>query len=68
MVRDLDVVTAVATSVKAVLENPKPMILWAGLIVATMLIGVATAFVGLIVAFPLVGHATWHAFVDLVDD
>lgn len=66
MVRKIDVVTAALTSVQAVMRNPKPMLLWAVLIAAAMAIGLATLFVGLIVAFPLVGHATWHAFRDVV--
>ena len=31
-----------------------------------MALGIATLFVGLVFAFPLIGHATWHAFRDLV--
>lgn len=66
MTREIDLVTAVTTSVRTVIDNPKPMILWAALIVAAMALGIATAFVGLIIAFPLIGHATWHAFNELV--
>jgi len=66
MTRQIDLVTAVTTSVRTVIDNPKPMILWAALIVAAMALGIATAFVGLIIAFPLIGHATWHAFNELV--
>lgn len=66
LVRDVDVVTAIRTSVRAVTANPKPMLLWAGLIAGFMVLGGLTLFVGLVVAFPLVGHATWHAFEDLV--
>ncbi len=67
MVRELDVITAATTSVRAVLKNPRAMALWAAIIAAAMAFGVATAFVGLVVAFPLIGHATWHAFRDLID-
>ncbi len=66
-VRDVDVVTAALTSLDVCRRNPKVMLLWAVLIAAIMGVGVLTAFVGLIVAFPLVGHATWHAFRDLID-
>lgn len=66
MVKDVDVVTAAATSVRAVIHNPLPMGLWAALIAGFMVLGILTLFVGLIVAFPLVGHATWHAFRELV--
>ncbi len=30
--------------------------------------GLALLFVGLVVLFPLIGHATWHAFRDVVRD
>jgi uncharacterized membrane protein len=65
-VRRIDAVTAARTSLTAVAQNPKPMILWAGLIAGFAAIGIATIFVGLIIVFPLIGHATWHAFRDLV--
>ena len=42
------------------------MILWASLIVMFVGIGLVTFYIGLIVAMPLVGHATWHAYRDLV--
>jgi uncharacterized membrane protein len=42
------------------------MALWAALIVVFTVAGMATFFVGLAVAMPLVGHATWHAYRDLV--
>jgi uncharacterized membrane protein len=66
MERDLDFATAVFTSVQAVLRNPKPMLLWAWLVVLLTAIGLATCFLGLIVTFPLVGHATWHAYRETV--
>ncbi len=65
MDKPIDAVTAMTTSVRACLANPKPMALWAALIAAAMACGFATLFVGLIVAFPLIGHATWHAYKDL---
>jgi acyl-CoA synthetase (AMP-forming)/AMP-acid ligase II len=46
----------------AVARNPKPMALWATLIAVMIAAGFATMLVGLIVAFPLIGHATWHAY------
>lgn len=46
--------------------NPKPLALWAGLIAGFTALGLATLSVGLVVIFPLIGHATWHAFRGLV--
>lgn len=63
---EANVIEAIVTSIRAVRENPKPMALWGLLIVVFIGAGLATLFVGLIVALPLIGHATWHAYRDLV--
>lgn len=68
MTRRIDAVTAMAASVAAVRVNPKAMMLWAVLIAGFMAVGIATLFVGLVVVFPLIGHATWHGYRDLVKD
>ncbi|WP_047391099.1 DUF2189 domain-containing protein [Chitinibacter sp. ZOR0017] len=64
--REVDSITAMMTSLRAVMENGAPMLLWAMLIVAITALGLATYLVGLIVLFPLLGHASWHAYRDLV--
>ncbi|MHA1524445.1 MAG: DUF2189 domain-containing protein [Alphaproteobacteria bacterium] len=66
MRREVDVVTASLTSIRAVALNPAPLLLWAVLIAAMMAFSFATLFVGMIVVFPLIGHATWHAYRSLV--
>lgn len=66
MVEKRDSITAMGLSLEAVRKNFKPMALWATLIAAFIALGIATLFVGLVFAFPLVGHATWHAFKDTV--
>lgn len=58
---------AVEASIVAVSENVVPMLLWSGLIVALVLVGFATFMVGLVVIVPLLGHATWHAYRELVE-
>ncbi len=65
LVAQTDALTAARASMAAVLRNPKPMALWASLIVVIMAAGFATLLVGLVVAFPLIGHATWHAYADI---
>jgi uncharacterized membrane protein len=65
LVHRTDAVTAARASVAAVLANPKAMALWAALIVVLMATGFATFLVGLVVAFPLIGHATWHAYSEI---
>jgi uncharacterized membrane protein len=66
MDRKVDLMTAMQTSVQAVRTNWQAMTLWACLIVMFVGIGLVTFYIGLIVAMPLVGHATWHAYRDLV--
>lgn len=67
MDRNTDVLSAVQTSLKTVCRNPKPMLLWAALIVLIILVGFATLMIGLILLIPILGHATWHAYRDIVD-
>lgn len=67
MDRKVDMVTAIVTSVNAVLHNKKVMLLWATLIFISLLIGFATAFIGLLFLMPLIGHATWHAYQETID-
>jgi uncharacterized membrane protein len=67
MDRKVDSITAVVTSVNAVLHNKKPMMLWAGLIGLTVVLGFATALLGFAVLLPLIGHATWHAYQETID-
>jgi uncharacterized membrane protein len=64
--RNTDAIVAAITSVRAVLENPGPLLLWALLIVLLVGAGFATGFFGLILTAPIVGHATWHAYRELV--
>lgn len=64
--RDINVISAIATSAVAVRENPAAMAVWAVLIVLFIGAGLVTGFVGLILTMPLIGHASWHAYRDLV--
>jgi uncharacterized membrane protein len=65
--RRVDAVTAVVTSVNAVLRNKAAMALWLALIVAGIVIGAATLFVGLAVILPVIGHAVWHSYLETID-
>jgi uncharacterized membrane protein len=60
--RDIDALTAIGESIKIVTSHPFSMVLWAGCIAALLAACVATAFLGLIVVFPVLGHASWHAY------
>lgn len=65
--RNIDFVSAMMTSCRAVFRNPLPMLLWAALIVLMTLLGFATLLFGLILVMPVLGHASWHAYRDLVE-
>lgn len=65
--RRADPVTALLTSLKAVRRNPLAMLVWAGTIALLVGIGYVTMFIGLIVIFPLLGHATWQAYRNVVE-
>ncbi len=65
--RDVDFITAMITSVKAVLTNPKTMIVWAGIVVALTGLAILPAFLGLVVVLPILGHTTWHLYRRLVE-
>jgi uncharacterized membrane protein len=64
--RDVGVFTAVVTSIVAVLKNWRVMIGWGALIVLFTAAGLVTLYLGLAVTLPLIGHASWHAYRDLV--
>lgn len=64
--RDISVVEALVTSFRVTLLNWRAMALWAGLIVVFTAMALVPFFLGLALVLPLVGHATWHAYRDLV--
>ncbi|MFV0296200.1 MAG: DUF2189 domain-containing protein, partial [Hyphomicrobiaceae bacterium] len=65
LVERVDTVTAMRASVNAVRANPGAMALWAVIIAVLTAAGFVTLLVGLAVAFPLIGHATWHAYDEI---
>jgi uncharacterized membrane protein len=65
--RHTDGVVAVLTSLRAFATNLPAMLVWAATIVVLVGAGFALAFAGLLVAVPLIGHATWHAYRALVE-
>jgi uncharacterized membrane protein len=58
---------AVLISWQTVLVNPVPMAFWAALIMGFTLLGLGSALLGLIAVVPMLGHASWHAYRDLID-
>jgi len=63
--RKMDIFSAATLSAVAVLRNFKPMLLWAAIIVTVTGVGMASGYIGLIVALPLIGFASWHAYRDI---
>lgn len=66
--RNVDFVTAMVTSVKAVLANPASMALWALIIAVHLALSLVSMFLGLIVALPILGHATFHLYRRVVPE
>ena len=64
--KDADFITAMQTSSRVVMNNPGSMAVWAATIVALTTVGIATAFIGFAVIFPVLGYATWHSYRALV--
>ena len=64
--RRTDAVTAGLTSVRVCLASPTTLGLWAATLVTLVLLAMVPGFLGLIVIGPWLGHATWHAYRDVV--
>jgi uncharacterized membrane protein len=64
--RDVGLYTAVATSVRAVVNNPGPMAAWGLIVAGSLVIGSIPLLLGLIIVMPVLGHATWHLYRKLV--
>jgi uncharacterized membrane protein len=65
--RDVGAAVAIQTSIKAVLVNPLVMAAWGMIVAAALLVGSLPLFVGLAIAMPVLGHATWHLYRRVVD-
>jgi uncharacterized membrane protein len=57
---------AMLASVKAVFTNIPAMILWSALILVFTIMGYAPLLCGLLITAPLLGHATWHAYKEMI--
>jgi uncharacterized membrane protein len=64
--RDVDFVTAMITSVRAVVTSPAPMIGWAAIVVVLLIVSAMPYFLGFLVTLPVLGHATWHLYRRIV--
>lgn len=64
--RNCSVPRAIATSVLATIVNWRVLLGWAALILLFTAAGIVTFGLGLVITMPLIGHASWHAYRDLV--
>ena len=64
--RRVDVFTAISTSVEAVKKNPVAMFRWAATIAVLIAVGMGLFFIGLAIAMPVIGHASWHAYREII--
>lgn len=65
--RDIDVVTAMLTSVYATIENKEAMLYWGGLIAVAIIVAMLPLFLGMILVFPILGHTSWHIYRKVLD-
>jgi len=64
--RDVDFITAMITSVRAVVMNPVPMLAWGIIVAIDLIFSAVPSFLGLIITLPVIGHATWHLYRRVV--
>ena len=64
--REVDFVTAMITSIRAVGNNAMPMLIWAVIVVLLMFAAMVPMFLGLIIVLPVLGHTTWHLYKRVV--
>ena len=65
--RNTTALEATRTSLRVAVTDLPAMIVWGAFIVALVALGFATFLIGMVIVFPLLGHATWHAYRDLVE-
>lgn len=65
--RNQDAISSMIGSISVLFRNPGVMLLWALLLVSLTIIGFLTFHLGLVFLMPVIGHATWHAYRELVE-
>lgn len=66
--REVGVLTAVTTSIRAVMANPVTFAAWGIIVALGLVLGSIPALLGLVVVLPVLGHATWHLYRRAVGD
>lgn len=65
--RDIDVVSAMITSVTATLENRAVMLQWGGIVAAATIVAMLPIFLGMVLIFPMLGHSAWHVYRMVIE-
>ncbi len=65
--KPVSAITAVSTSIKAVMSNTLMMAVWGLIVVVLLAAGAILFLIGLAVVLPILGHATWHLYRKLVE-
>ena len=64
--RKATIATAISVSLRVIKENPGPMLAWGLIVAGSLVLGIMTALVGLIVVLPVLGHATWRLYRKVI--
>jgi uncharacterized membrane protein len=64
--RDIDFVTAMTTSVRAMVTSPLAAIGWGATIIVLLILACLPFFLGLVIVLPILGHTTWHLYRKIV--
>jgi uncharacterized membrane protein len=57
---------AMVTSMRVAAKNPTTIAAWGLIVAALLIVGSLPLFLGLAVVIPLLGHATWHLYREVV--
>lgn len=66
--REVDFISAIIASFGAVAANPGVMLAWAVVVAVLLFAGIVPLFLGLFIALPVLGHASWHMYRRLIPD
>jgi uncharacterized membrane protein len=64
----IDALTAMGSSMALVWNNLRVLLIWAAIVLIGFLICLGSCMLGLVVIYPLLGHATWHAYRAVQSD
>lgn len=65
--RDIDVVTAIITSLRATVENREAMLRWGAVVGGLTVVAMLPLFLGMVLVFPTLGHTSWHIYRKTID-